>query len=225
VTTEPGLRERQKAARRNQLVDAAQTLVEENGLDGVTVEQICAKAGVSTRTFFNYFDSKDDAAVGLPRWAVTDESSALFIAGGPTGDTLRDLVHLFSDQLESSVAPQHLGRAMRLIKSDQRLYQRHHALVAQHREDFAALIRQRMGDSYAETRIQLLLSLLWVVTSGAWMRWEAEHGWRYDPKGRRPAGAAAQIDDPAGEEPDTLRQLLEYIDPVINEVREVLASG
>ncbi|HEX7308637.1 TetR/AcrR family transcriptional regulator [Lentzea sp.] len=58
-----GLRERKKAATREALGDAAWSLCVEHGLDGVTVEQIAHAAGVSLRTFFNYFSSKEEAVV------------------------------------------------------------------------------------------------------------------------------------------------------------------
>ncbi|HUQ60009.1 TetR family transcriptional regulator [Lentzea sp.] len=58
-----GLRERKKAATREALGDAAWSLCVEHGLDGVTVEQIARAAGVSLRTFFNYFPSKEEAVV------------------------------------------------------------------------------------------------------------------------------------------------------------------
>lgn len=60
-----GLRERKKQQTRQALHDAALTLVSAHGLDGVTIEQICADADVSPRTFFNYFSSKAHAALGL----------------------------------------------------------------------------------------------------------------------------------------------------------------
>ncbi|GHH49518.1 TetR/AcrR family transcriptional regulator [Streptomyces candidus] len=57
----PGLRERKKRATRAALADAAVRLAAEHGAENVTVEAISSAAGVSTRTFFNYFDSHDDA--------------------------------------------------------------------------------------------------------------------------------------------------------------------
>jgi AcrR family transcriptional regulator len=63
--TGPGLRERKKEATREALRHAAITLYREQGPQAVTVEDICAKAGVSPRTFFNYFETKDEAVLTL----------------------------------------------------------------------------------------------------------------------------------------------------------------
>jgi len=59
-----GRRERKKAATRRALHRAAIRLVQERGLQGVTVEDITEAADVSSRTFFNYFACKEDAIVG-----------------------------------------------------------------------------------------------------------------------------------------------------------------
>ena len=59
-----GLRERKKRETRAALIGATLRLVEQNGLEGVTVEDISAAANVSVRTFFNYFRNKEDALTG-----------------------------------------------------------------------------------------------------------------------------------------------------------------
>jgi AcrR family transcriptional regulator len=56
-----GLRERKKVETRKALSDAALTLVFEQGFDGVTREAIAGLAGVSLRTFNNYFNGKYEA--------------------------------------------------------------------------------------------------------------------------------------------------------------------
>jgi AcrR family transcriptional regulator len=57
----PGLRERKKAETRRALSDAALKLAFERGLDRVTREDIADVAGVSLRTFNNYFTGKYEA--------------------------------------------------------------------------------------------------------------------------------------------------------------------
>jgi AcrR family transcriptional regulator len=56
-----GLRERKKADTRRALSDAALHLTFERGLDNVTREAIAERAGVSLRTFNNYFAGKYEA--------------------------------------------------------------------------------------------------------------------------------------------------------------------
>ena len=48
-------REQNKARTRQAMVDAAREIARERGLDDVTAEDIADRAGVSRRTFFNYF--------------------------------------------------------------------------------------------------------------------------------------------------------------------------
>lgn len=59
-----GLRERKKIKARAAIERAALELVLERGYDGATVEDICERAEVSKKTFFNYFPSKAAVITG-----------------------------------------------------------------------------------------------------------------------------------------------------------------
>jgi AcrR family transcriptional regulator len=64
VPGQAGRRDRKKLATRQSLRNAALALVAERGYAHVTVEDIAEAADVSTRTFFNYFHSKESAVIG-----------------------------------------------------------------------------------------------------------------------------------------------------------------
>jgi len=67
VSSEPevSLRERKTRERRAAIHTAAVDLVVDHGLDNVTVAHIAEAAEVSTRTFFNYFPTKEMAILGF----------------------------------------------------------------------------------------------------------------------------------------------------------------
>ena len=61
---------------------AARVLTAEEGLNGFTIEQLCEDVGVSRRTFFNYFPSKEDAIIGHLLDEFPADAIAEFLAGG-----------------------------------------------------------------------------------------------------------------------------------------------
>jgi AcrR family transcriptional regulator len=63
VSDEPGLRERKKKRTRETIRREAFLLFELNGYAQTTVDQIAEAAGISSRTFFRYFPSKESVLV------------------------------------------------------------------------------------------------------------------------------------------------------------------
>lgn len=61
MPTTTGRREQNKARTRDALLDALRALISAAGSDVVTVEQVAEEAGVSRRTFFNYFPTVEAA--------------------------------------------------------------------------------------------------------------------------------------------------------------------
>jgi AcrR family transcriptional regulator len=145
LTPSPGgLRARKKQQRHDALVDAAQTLVLARGLDAVTVEDICAQVGVSPRTFFNYFPSKDDAVLGAEDVAVRPETAAAFVAGGPTGALLDDLEVVVADLLvHQPLTPERMARTLELLQREPRLLTHHMTWMDGHRAQLIELFEAR----------------------------------------------------------------------------------
>ncbi|RVW01030.1 TetR/AcrR family transcriptional regulator [Rhodococcus spongiicola] len=73
----PGLRDRKKAATRIALSEAAARLAKERGIESVTADLIASEAGVSTRTFHNYFSSKEEAVLHYLETQVLEWADAL----------------------------------------------------------------------------------------------------------------------------------------------------
>ncbi|MGQ7296994.1 TetR family transcriptional regulator [Quadrisphaera sp. KR29] len=72
----PGLRERARRAVVAELTAEAMALFLEHGFDATTVEQIASAAGISKRTFFRYFPTKNAvlaAAMQAPGRALVDD--------------------------------------------------------------------------------------------------------------------------------------------------------
>jgi len=60
-----GLRERQKAGRRRDILAAAAKLFRRDGFADTVIEAIAAEAEVATGTVYNYFESKGDLLIAL----------------------------------------------------------------------------------------------------------------------------------------------------------------
>src|SRR6266545_4089893 len=88
MNDQPGLRERKKQATREALRMAALRLAVLKGWDRVRVEDIAAEAGVSARTFNNYFASKEAALL-----ATAYDRAARLVAGAVISATRVALEH------------------------------------------------------------------------------------------------------------------------------------
>lgn len=88
------LRERKKADTRTRLSVAAVALLVGHGVEGATVAAIAERAGVSTRTFHNYFARREDAFLHFVReqvaqWAEQVENAP---SGMPALHILRGIL-------------------------------------------------------------------------------------------------------------------------------------
>ena len=95
------LRERKRTETWNALHEAAADLaMSHDGLGSVTVEAIVSRANVSARTFFNYFDTKEDAILGFREPRIDDEMLAGFL--GSSGPLVTRVADFYFDLVQMS---------------------------------------------------------------------------------------------------------------------------
>lgn len=92
-TSEPrplGLRERNRRLTAAHIQQATLSLLERRGWEATTVAEIAAEAGISARTFFRYFDSKEHAAFPAQRrvWLA----ASTFVPASDRPDAIADEV-------------------------------------------------------------------------------------------------------------------------------------
>ena len=124
---EPKLRERKKDATRRALVRAANLRFHSKGFDATTIDEICADAEVSRRTFFRYFANKE--ALAFPHRSERLERFLELLEGAPLDEcpfiSLRQIAQIFAREYS-------LNREQQLAQ--QQLINRTPALVARENE-------------------------------------------------------------------------------------------
>ena len=177
--TAPGLRERKRLATRRSIQVAVLELLDQRGIDGVTVDEISRMADVSPRTFFNYFASKEEAMLGdapeLPAQDVIDE----FLAG--RGSVLEDLAVVLSragDHATADAEMLHLRH--RLLKQFPQLFAMRMATMRAFEESVAEIVALRLArdepalaadpDARA-SRARLVTLVAFAAMRHAWTAW------------------------------------------------------
>ncbi|WP_433792569.1 TetR/AcrR family transcriptional regulator [Actinoplanes sp. CA-252034] len=133
--TEQGLRERKKEATRQALYEAALRLALELGPDRITVDAIADRAGVSRRTFSNYFANKEEALFYADRRRMLLLSGLVRArpAAEPPWTALTAAAAEFYAEL-GDLDPEWITQS--------RLVRRHPSLAAAQVQTFAALERE-----------------------------------------------------------------------------------
>lgn len=105
MTTSPALslRDRKRLETRSRIEDAAVSLVLRDGLELTTVDAISERANVSPRTFFNYFDSKDSAILGVHQAEASEELMAQHLADHRDDDLIESVVRLLVTVMGASL--------------------------------------------------------------------------------------------------------------------------
>jgi len=171
-----GRRERKKQETWRGLHRAALALCTEKGFEHVTVEEICERADVSTRTFFNYFPCKEDAVLGgtagfddvVERLLARPADEAPFAA---FANTYIEKSRTLGEHAES------IRMRYRLIEANQQLKARELARVATFEAVLAGAIAERMGvDVETDPYPALVAAVGMAVLRSSFKRWQAGDG-------------------------------------------------
>jgi len=97
------VRERTRRAVRDELTQLAKELFVEKGYDETTIDDLAAAAGMSKRTFFRYFASKEELIVG--KYEILGEQLAEDLAARPADEplwaSLRQVFGRFVEHMET----------------------------------------------------------------------------------------------------------------------------
>jgi AcrR family transcriptional regulator len=154
-----GLRERKKADTRSAIARAALELAVERGPDAVTVDDIATGAGVSPRTVFNYFATKEDAILGFDP-ARSREIGRMVLERPPRESPLAALQMAFLEIGTENPEAAAMSRARaRLVQDNPHLHPRYVAGYSGLEHALVEAIAERTGvDPRASVYPRLLVS-------------------------------------------------------------------
>ncbi len=99
----PGLRNKKKQAVRERILDAAQTLILENGYEGATTDDIAIHAEIAAGTLYNYFGSKAELYTEVFTRMYGDAEG--WLAGNFDPDSDQNPADLLMAFLEKTLSP------------------------------------------------------------------------------------------------------------------------
>jgi AcrR family transcriptional regulator len=138
------------------LQSTALALFKERGYDGVTAMEIACAAGVTERTFFRHFASKDEILLAghEERLALLDRVLGSRPPDEPVLDSLR--VAVGDVAVDFMEAPQDFWLRMRLVSDTPSLAWRNAKMQADWERAFASFLRPRLGSPDGHLRARLM---------------------------------------------------------------------
>lgn len=161
--------ERKRRAVRAELSEAALPLLVERGFESVTIDDLAAAAGVSRRTFFRYFSSKDDMVFAfLDQWAVR---LAADIVARPADEDPVAAVHQAFRQLTRAYEDRALV-LVRLVRETPALRQQERINREHLRSAVVNALARRLGvNEERSLRPQILATIAFAPLDAAMLAW------------------------------------------------------
>ena len=137
--------------RSRQIVDAAYDLLEDEGLEGLTIRAVLKKTGLSRRAFYERFSGKDDLVVAVFEQTIRLAASHYREQVAPTPDPLERLKLIVTSivlgtALDSSAAEQSNRRGAALSREHLRLAEARPADLQAALRPLVNLIAEQLAD-------------------------------------------------------------------------------
>jgi AcrR family transcriptional regulator len=144
-----------KQATASHLTALCRRLTAERGLNGFTIEEVCGEVGVSRRTFFNYFPSKEDAVFGIDEVHELERFAEHFLALGSRGwpavvDDLVSFAVRYADSTGHDIA-EHI-QFMAVLEREPRLLARFIGIGRERETALVELVALREGVAVDDPR-------------------------------------------------------------------------
>jgi AcrR family transcriptional regulator len=165
-----GLRESKKVGTRAALIRCALQLAEECGYDGFTIADLVEMAGVSRRTFSNYFAGKAECLAAVSDYWI--DSAVQMIVDTPADVALKDLLREVLDHVAGQIAGSRAA-FMTMVDSEPELAAAMSACDIAHGEKIAAIISARTGVPPSDFRVPLLAEFCLSAGRTCTQRWLA----------------------------------------------------
>jgi AcrR family transcriptional regulator len=137
-TKTEGLRERNRRETLQRIADVAIELFLANGFEATTLDEIAAAAGISRRTFFHYFKSKDDILLAHVE-GYSEAIKAAVLKRGATAAPI-DVVEDALIDLSTRFGSARTIAIVRVIRQSEALHARkHHSYLGREQVLFEAL--------------------------------------------------------------------------------------
>lgn len=150
------LRERRRRQTARDIQQAALLLALRGGYDAVTADAIAAEAGISPRTFFNYYPNKQAAMLGVPPCLEPERLGWFAQSRQPL---MADLVLVMATMIEEDRLDRKLMRSIRqLIEAEPQLQPLFRGKLDRVAEDLTGLLSQRLGPE-SEQKAHLIAML------------------------------------------------------------------
>lgn len=166
-----GLRERKKRERRQRIQDAAIDLFERQGFEATTIEEIAAAADIAPRTFFSYFDTKDDVVLAdyADRLGRILHELDQRPADEPAWEALRASFSTVAADYESEA--DRLRRRFTIMASTPSVFARSLQLQAGWEQSLAERLPTRLGSTPDDPRPRLLAATALAVMRASLQHW------------------------------------------------------